>query len=322
MINKWRSFGVLLGNEIKKYTSTKLTFLIFVVILIGLIIYAINIDSQQEKIITSDYKNYLQQEIDEINNVLNNPAYVMSDNMRQEYIDTVKINTYMIEHDIEPYKNKSAANYLITINNLFILVVVLCIILITQIITDEYRYSTTNILITVPCKRWKILLSKVITMIILCVGIVVLTYIVSFIVGGIFWGYDSLDMSIVTINNGKICVRNVVEQSLVNNFYNIFTLISCASLVMLISIVFRNGIVSICTGVSIYYFGSQIAISLSEYSWIKYSLFANMQFQFYFNGMEIFKGLTPKFSVAVLLIYSAIFIGLSFLVYNKRNVYD
>lgn len=322
LFEKFRSLRVLYFNEIKKCINAKTTFLVFLVIVFGVTVFALNIDSQPEQLIEANMQEVLSEEIENINSLLNDPSVDMTNEMRRNYIDTIKINSYMIENNIEPYKTHSIANYLLSINDLFAIVVILSILVVCKIVTDEFRYATMNILVTVPCKRYKILLAKVLAMISVCVGIIVLLYLISFFVGGIFFGFEGMDTTVVTYNNGKLFVRNIIEQSLINNFYNIFTLISCSSFVLMISLLFKSGVISACSGIIVYLIGSRVTMMLREFEWIKYSLFANMQFQMYTSGIEIFENQTPIFSIIVLLIYSVVFIAISFLIFNIRNIYD
>lgn len=313
-----RCLRTVYAFELKKCINAKSTFAIFVMVAVGLILFALKTDSQMVQIPES--KENLAWEVEEMRYRLNDPGYAISD--RTEYINTLKAYEYMLEHDIAPYKTRSITNYLLTINNMFALVVILSVIIISRIITDEYRYSTMNILATIPAKRYKILLAKILGMITVCVAIIALIYIMSLLIGGIFFGFDGLFSPIVTCTDGTIHVRNVLTQSLLNNFYNLFTLIACGSLTLMLAIVLKNGIISACGGIVLYYMGSVLTIALKEYSWVKYTLFANMQFQMYVAGLELFEGVTPSFSIIVLLAYSAVFTAIAFLVFSKRNIYE
>lgn len=279
-------------------------------------------DSLPEQVNYDDAQSFLQYEIDNINDILNDPSIGMSKEMKDSYLNTIKINNYMLEHGIEPYKTHSTTNYLLSLNKLFALVVMLSVVIVSKIITDEYKYSTLNILITVPCKRYKVLLSKILAMITICIGIILSLYLISIIIGGLFFGFGDLTSDVVTCRNNVLYVRNVILESLLNNFYNVFTLIGCASLTLMLSIVFKSGIISTCAGICVYLLGSQLTIAFRELPWIKYTIFANMQFQMYVNGIELFDGITPKFSIIVLMLYSLLFLMISFIVFEKRNVYE
>lgn len=319
---KFRCLRILYINEIKKCINAKTTFFVFLILVIGVTVFALNIDSQPEQLIDTDIQSMLSQEVENINNLLNDPSIGMSNEMRENYINNLKIYEYMIKNDIAPYKTHSIANYLLSINDLFAIVVILSILVVCKIVTDEYRYATMNILVTVPCKRYKILLSKILAMISICIAIIILLYFISFIVGGLFFGFEDINSLVVTYNQDTLYVRNVIVQSLINNLYNTFTLISCSSFVLMLSLLFKSGVLSACSGIVVYLLGSRLTIALKEFKWIKYSLFANMQFQIYASGIEIFEDQTPSFSIMMLLIYSVLFIAMSFLIFNKRNIYE
>jgi ABC-2 type transport system permease protein len=321
-LKKHRSVRILYLNELKKCVNAKTTFAVFLIIIVGLVFFALQLNSQPEQVDYDNAQIFLQYEIDSINDTLNDPSIGMSNEMRESYLNTLKIDKYLLEHGIAPYKTHSITNYLLSLNNLFALVVMLSVIVVSKIITDEYKYSTLNILITVPCKRYKILLSKILAMITICISIILSLYLMSIIVGALFFDAGELSSVVVTYSNNVLHVRSVIIESLLNNFYNVFTLIGCASLTLMLSIVLKSGIISTCAGICVYLLGSRLTIALKELPWIKYTLFANMQFQMYVSGVDLFDGVTPTFSIVVLMLYSLLFLMISFIVFEKRNVYE
>jgi ABC-2 type transport system permease protein len=226
----------------------------------------------------------------------------------------------MLENNIQPLKVHSASNMILSLNNLFALVVILGIILSGKIITDEFSWGTINSLLAIPCKRWKILASKLVAIAISSLSIIAILYIFSAIIGWLFFGFDGFNNHVVTYVNNQIVDRNVLAQSFVLNFYNFFTLLACSSLTLLLSLALKNGIVSTCCSVIVYFLGTQISFALRDYFLIRYTIFANINFQMYFNGIEIFEGLTENYSLIIIIIHIAIFTAGSFYLFNNKRL--
>ncbi len=317
-----RPIKTLYINELKKCINAKSTFLVFLVLVMWVGIFAIQLSNQSEEVLYTDYKVYLEKEIEDINRDLNDYGVGYSVGMRDYYLNRLETYKYMLEHNIAPYKTHSITNFVLLLNDAFAIIVILSVIVVSKIVTDEYKYSTIGTLVSVPCKRYKILLAKILAMITICIMMIFLLYVISFIIGGIFFGFDGITSPVVMNDGNKLSVRNAIEQSLVNNYYNMFTLIGCSSLVLLISILLKSGIVSTCSGIILYMLGSNLTITLKDFGWVKYSLFANMQFQMYVNGDGVIEGITPGFSIMVILLHSLVFLLIGFWVFNKRNIYE
>jgi len=93
-----------------------------------------------------------------------------------------------------------------------------------------------------------------------------------------------------------------------------------ATFAFMISTVFRSSALAIGLAIFLMMAGNQIIFAFAEYPWAKYILFANTDLQQYANGNVLIEGMTLGFSISVLIGYYAIFIGLSWLIFIKRDV--
>src|SRR5699024_12031811 len=93
-----------------------------------------------------------------------------------------------------------------------------------------------------------------------------------------------------------------------------------ATFAFMISTVFRSS--SFAIGLSIFFMmaGNQIVFAFAEYQCAKYILFANTDLQQYTNGNVLIGSMTLGFSISVLIGYYVIFIGLSWLIFTKRDI--
>ena len=72
------------------------------------------------------------------------------------------------------------------------------------------------------------------------------------------------------------------------------------------------------------YMASSIVNQFAYYydiKWLKFFVTPNWDFtQFFYGGLPLIKGVTVPFSVVICLIYFAIMISVSFVVFKKRNI--
>ena len=81
---------------------------------------------------------------------------------------------------------------------LLTLFIIITIVLIAgAIVSDEFNKGTIKLLLVRPFNRAKILLAKFITVLITVLFVMILTVILQFIVGGIFFGFESLSIPAV-----------------------------------------------------------------------------------------------------------------------------
>ncbi len=309
-------FANLVKNEIIKFYSTKITFIIVTLILVGVLLFTLSIDSQKE-LFDGDPREVLENEINELNEYLSG-GYGLSNGTREYYLNCIEVDKYMLKNDISPIKIHSIGNLVLSLNQMFSITVIIMILGAGKIWTDEFGGHALLALISRPISRMKIFFSKFVTLVSLCVFIQALTGIFSILIGGIFFGFDGINDVFVSYNNG-IVVKSVIGQILYYDFYNFFTLLACAIVTILVALIVKNGIIATCISIIIYLMGSTFVLALSKFEFLKYSLLANIQFQIYLDGNEIFEGITPTSSIINILIHVVIFVVISMVIFCKRN---
>ena len=309
-------FGSLVVNEIVKFYSTKLMFIVVIMIFVGVLFLALGIDSASEEIVGQS-SDVLKAEIQELSDMLSG-EYGFIDGGEQTYVNTLKIKQYMLDNNLEVVRIHSIGNLVLSLNQMFSIIVVIMILGAGKIWSDEFSNGTLSALVSKPVGRMKIFGAKFVTLLCFCILIETLLGILTIVVGGVFWGFDGLKASIVTYHNG-IVEKSVIEQILYFNFYNFFTLLACAVMTIMITLFIRNGIIATCVSEIIYMMGSAFVLSLSQYNIVKYTLLANIQFQIYMDGNEIFKGMTLKSSVINVLVHVIVMLSISLVVFKKKN---
>ncbi|MFS0653850.1 ABC transporter permease [Bacillus sp. 179-C3.3 HS] len=232
------------------------------------------------------------------------------------------INEYRIKHDLPPAEHfgKNAWTYVNSNAALLQLVGVFVIIIASTIVSAEYKHGTIKLLLIRPPSRLKVLISKYITVQLYSLLLVAVLFVLSFILGAIFFGLNN-DYVHLVYQNGEVIERS----HFVHMIY--YYLAHCAMFVVLgtlsfaISTVFRSEAMSIAISVLFYVVGGSItAILMFYFDWAKYLLFANDPSLYFSDPSMLTEGVTLGFSLIVLTIYWAIFLAIALLVFQKREV--
>ena len=204
--------------------------------------------------------------------------------------------------------------------NLLQLVGVFVIIIAATIVSAEYKHGTIKLLLIRPPSRLKVLLSKYFTVQLYSLFLIAVLFILSFILGAIFFGLNH-DYVYLAYQNGE-----VIERSQFANMVSYY-LAHCAMFVVLgtlsfaISTVFRSEAISIAISVLAYVVGASItSILMFFFDWAKYLLFANDPVQYFAETPTYIEGMSLGFSLTVLVIYWAIFLAVALIVFQKREV--
>ncbi|UQZ94836.1 ABC transporter permease [Bacillus safensis] len=234
----------------------------------------------------------------------------------------IAINEYRIKHNLPPADQfgKNAWAYVKINADLLQLVGVFVIIIAATIVSAEYKHGTIKLLLIRPPSRMKILLSKYFTVQLYSLFLIAVLFILSFILGAVFFGLNH-DYVYLSYQNGK-----VIEQSQLANMVSYY-LAHCAMFVVLgtlsfaISTVFRSEALSIAISVLAYIVGASItSILMFFFDWAKYLLFANDPVQYFADTPTFIEGMSLGFSLTVLVIYWAIFLAIALIVFQKREV--
>ncbi|MDR2267102.1 MAG: ABC transporter permease [Christensenellaceae bacterium] len=319
-LNSLKKIFVLTKNEIYKSMSKSAVIAFLAVIVFGALLAATVLKNSAEEnyfITETSWRSEIQDRITNLENYLNSSVSMTSDR-RESYEDEIMIYNYCLANDIKPYSSHTASNFIIEINKYFMIIILLSVVIGTKIITDEYKNKAINNLLVVPASRSKILLSKILTVTLTMIVAMTLLFLMSIIMGWMFFGFDDFSAPFLTVLNGEVVATNILLRSFEQLFLNIFALLAFSSLGMLLSIIFKSNIVSILATEGIYALGSIVVFSLRGVEWLKYTIFPHFNIQYYVERVMPFN-ITPMFSCIVLLIYSIAFFASSFLVFNLRD---
>ncbi|UVI31632.1 ABC transporter permease [Paenibacillus spongiae] len=200
---------------------------------------------------------------------------------------------------------------------LFQLVTIFTVVVSADSVAGEFSTGTIKLLLIRPWSRSKILLSKYISLLMFALVQAVLLYALTFLANMLLFGYS-----------GSGEAQKVFESDLhpfaymlLYYFYQFLGLIIIVTMAFMLSTVFRSGGLAIGLSLFLLLGGSTIAglLSMLDYAWVDYILFLHLNLTQYMGGSEA-GGMTLGFSLGVLAAYYVVFIALTWLIFNKRDV--
>ncbi|MFB1080574.1 ABC transporter permease [Jeotgalibacillus sp. JSM ZJ347] len=239
--------------------------------------------------------------------------------MGQNPEEQLAINQYALENDIAPNRAGSFWSYLESSTFLISLIGLFAIIVASGIVAGEFSWGTIKLLMIRPIARWKILLSKFITVGAFGLFLVAITAVLSVILGLIF--FDPGSSVRLVFEDGQVIEKSMAAYVIRVYLFNSLDVIMLTTMAFMISAVFRNS--SLAIGISLFLLfvgGTATSFIAMYYDWAKYSLFANTNLSLYEMNMPLVEGMTMQFSIVMILIYFTIFIALAFTIFTKRDI--
>ena len=279
----------------------------------------------------NDYKNealarYQQSKLT-INELANksNKSYEEEKQYQSAKEDAEK-SRYAIEQSKDIYNTSDSRGFLLNVFSKYELFIIITIVLIAgAIVSDEFNKGTIKLLLVRPYSRIKILLAKFITILITVLFIMVVTVILQFVVGGIFFGFDSLSIPdvVYNFNTDKIMEIGILKSIIFTGLGKLPIYVLLGTLAFALSTLFNNTAVAI-TITLMGYMASSIVNQFAYYydiKWLKFFVTPNWDFtQFFYGNLPLIKGMSVPFSVIICLVYFAIMIIPTVVVFNKRNI--
>lgn len=238
----------------------------------------------------------------------------------------VELAKHKIENKIEEVPAASN-HYILTVfyDEYYIMILVMIVLVSGSIVSEEFSKGTIKLLLVKPYTRTKILLSKYLTVLIMLAFALVTSFIMQLIIGGLFFGYDSLSIPYITYN---IATKSIESISVIKYFL-LYTISVLPQFIILATLGFALSTISTSTSISntftiIGAFGStfiSIFAQTLDLEWLKYVVTLNWDFSCYlFGGSSPFKGISLPFSITICIVYLLVMIIISFIVFKKRNV--
>ncbi|MCQ6278213.1 ABC transporter permease [Bacillus sp. EB600] len=311
----------LIQNEWMKIFKRPGTYVMIAILLIVASIFSAIVKFERSGNNIEENKNWeqiLMQENDALKKQLENSN---SPQEKQYFQKQIATNAYRINHHIPPEMSYHLWNLVNDTTQLINLAGLFAIIIAAGIVASEFNWGTIKLLLIRPISRWKILLSKYITVLLFAIVMLAILFVYSTAIGYILFGGPDKTSIYLNYYNGTVSEQNMVIHLLINYGLNSINMIMLATMAFMISAVFRNSSLAVGLSIFLMFTGGQLTQLLSlKFSWAKYTLFANTDLMQYFEGTPMVEGMTLPFSIIMLLLYFFIFQFLAFYVFKKRDI--
>lgn len=199
------------------------------------------------------------------------------------------------------------------------LVTVYSVVIAAETVAGEFSTGTIKLLMIRPWSRSKILLSKYVTVVLFSLLFLLILFVWNSLTTWLMFGGDA---------SYRIGADNLTPLSYYGqrHVYEFLTLLMVVTLSFLISTVFRSGSFAIGLAMFLLFAGQGISslFMLLGQEWAKYLLFLHMNLSRYLDQPVVRMGdlgdFTLGLSLAVLAVYYAVFISITWYIFNKRDI--
>jgi ABC-type transport system involved in multi-copper enzyme maturation, permease component len=329
----------LIENEVLKMISKKRLMFVLAILVILISVFAYGqertlartkaqLSQRMGVTATEDWHKLANQQLIEMKNRLDSPysdeKSKSSLRVRMEQLQ------YNLDNNINPLE-QSAAKFTTTFmeQSIFLFLPLLIIMLAADMVSGESSSGTIKLLLVRNVPRWKILLSKYLTLIILEIIVVFFAFVLSAIISGFFFGFDGWQAPVATgfkVIAGKLdssSVFNVPQWQYSLMVYSLafFVAVVVGSISFMISILVKSTAASIGIIMSTLVAGNFISYFLSDWKITRYMFMVNLRLTDYLSGsFQPIEGMTMLFSITVLLGWAIASIIVSFVYFTKQDI--
>lgn len=322
----------LVYNEMLKLVRKKrlLVITLILLVLIPIFTYAQYRTAQNviEQMGTSDWRVVLQQQIIDQQNRLS------SSRLPEEWRQMIKINIqqqqYYLDQNIDPTAPGAPTfirKFVEEAVSLFLPLLV--VVLAADIVSSEHSTGSIKLLLTRPVRRWKVLMSKYIALLLSVSLIVVMTAVLGYLISGIIFGYKGWELPVITgfqEQGGQLITQNVhLLPQWKYNFmaYGLawFSSIAVGTISFMVSVLVRSTASSMGVMLAAVISGSLLAQLAPNWTALKYLAFTNLRLTDYLAGRPILvEGMNLPFSLMVLSIWAIVALVIAFVSFNRRDI--
>jgi ABC-2 type transport system permease protein len=237
---------------------------------------------------------------------------------------------YFIENDINPITPSSARFSVDFVENAIIMFIPLMIIILaSDLVSGEFSNRTIKVILTRSVPRWKVLLSKYIALLMMTTMVVLMIGAISTFVSFFFfriWGFYEPVATGFKLINGDLDANSVIMVNRMEYMVLIYSLawfvsIAIASITFMISVLVKSTAEAIGIIMAFLIGGQFLQFFLSDWEIIKYFFVSNLNLTKYLTGSyQQIEGMTMKFSIMVLAMWSLVSIIISFVVFTRKDV--
>lgn len=306
----------LIQNEWMKLWHKKGTWAILGILLLVIIGVGVLDKVTMEEVDTSNWKQEQQVLIDDANAQLKTPD--LDEWSIQMYEEQKAMAQYRLDNNAAPQVNQSMEGNMAFGASIMVLITLLTVIPGASIVSQEFTDGTIKMLLTRPVSRFKILTSKLITIFLFGLSLIVLTIILTTAIGFILFGTATgIDLTIV---DGVVQQTNTITDVFLTYVYSLGDFTMSILFAFFIGTVFSSPSIAIALSMLFLMMGPMIILLLQKYIPVEYIWLTHSDLTQHLTKEFFVEETTLSMSLTVLVIYAIVFLALSFMTFIKRDV--
>ena len=329
----------LIENEVIKMVFKKRLIFVFAILIVLISVFAYGQNKTLERTkaqlthrmgitATDDWRKLANQQLIDMKNRLDSPysdeTRKASTQVRMEQLQ------YNLDQNINPLE-QSAAKFTTKFMEqaIFLFLPLLIIMLSADMVSGECSSGTIKLILVRNVPRWKVLLSKYLTLMLLEVIVVFLAFVIAAIISGFFFGFGGWLAPVATgfkVLVGKLDTTGVLnvpqwQYSLMVYSLAYFVAFVVGSISFMISVLVKSTAASIGIIMSTLVAGNFISFFLSDWKITRYMFMVNLRLTDYLSGsFQPIEGMNMLFSITVLLGWAIASIIVSFVYFTKQDI--
>ena len=255
-------------------------------------------------------------------------VYVKINEAKNKSIDEeIEISWYALENNINTSLD-SKSFFKDSITNSFIFISLIVVIVAGGIISNEFQKGTIRLLLIRPNKRYKVLLSKILSILIIAFVLGVISYILSFILNGILFGFKAYFVPDLVYTSSGVVEKSFIFNSLSYIFILMVPIIFITIFSVFLSVLINS--TSFSVGFSIFLLIgyqlimlllSSLGISFLDYTFLPYMDFSQFLSSAYLDNCFMYGIYFNLFKAClVIILWSFVFYFIANLVFVKKDI--
>jgi ABC-2 type transport system permease protein len=237
---------------------------------------------------------------------------------------------FYIDHDIEPDKPTTPVVVRLVANVSGWLLPLLVAMLGSDIVSAEHAEGTDKLLLTRPVRRWKVLLSKLITLWMFATLTLLAAAILAWLVSAPIlplagWNapmFNGFKLSAGTVSVDQIRQLPLWHDALIAYGLQWFALLTVASISLMLSVIFRSSAAAIGTMLASLIGGSILTRVSPDWTAGKYLFVSALPLADYYSGQAPpYEGMSMMFCILLLAAWAAAATAVAFGLFTRRDVF-
>ncbi|MCQ6279162.1 ABC transporter permease [Bacillus sp. EB600] len=323
----------LIENEMMKLIAKKR--LVVIALIIGVLVILFTyaqyktVQTQREKLGTSDWRTILQQQIIDTQNRLSSSR--ISAEWKKQLQISLQQQQYYLNHNINPSEPGAPTFVRMFLENSIDLFIPLMVMVIaSDLVSSEHSLGSIKLLLTRPVRRWRVLLSKYITLCLAISLIVFISGVLAYVLSGVVFGYKGWQAPILTgfsvnesgLNTAAVKLLDTWQYLLMDFGLVWFVAIVVGTLSFMLSVLIRSTAAGMGVMLAALISGAILSNMVSSWHSAKYFFMVNLRLTDYLKGTAPpIEGMTLSFSLIDLLVWWAAALFVAFLFFTKKDVY-